>query len=414
MNIFELKEAILMALESIRANKFRAFLTILGVLIGVGAVIAMVSLIEGLNAAVAADIESLGSNVIFVSKYAPNTDYHELTDEQRRRKPITIDDADVIRERCPDVAGVSPQNYYFRPGGNLVKYGNVSANSPNVFGTSVDYEKVNNFYIEHGRFFTPTEDYRKIDVCVIGSEVADKLFAGVDPIGKNILVNNVRMLVIGVMSERSQNLGGRNENNFVILPYGTFHKHYPWEKELFLAVSARSTEVMQKAEDEIREALRRSRGVRYNQEDNFALFTQASIMEMYNDITSGIWLAMIAISSIGLMVGGIGVLNIMLVSVTERTREIGIRKAIGARRVNIFFQFLTEAMTLSGTGGLIGIVGGLALSFLISVISPLPMIVPILWIFIGFAVGVSVGLISGIVPAVRAASVDPIVSLRYE
>lgn len=414
MNIFELREAVFMALESLRANKFRSFLTILGVLIGVGAVIAMVSLIEGLNAAVASDIESMGSNVLFVTKFAPETDYDELTDEERRRKPITIEEANVVRERCPSVGGVSPQNYYFRSGGNLVKYGNVSGNRPSIFGTSVDYEKVNNHYIAQGRFFTQTEDYRKIDVCVLGSELADKLFGSLDPINKEILVNNVRMAVVGVMEERKQNLGGGNANNFVALPYGTYHKHYPWEKELFLAVSATSTNLMQQAEDEIRQALRRARGVRYDQDDNFAIFTQSSIMEMYNDITGGIWLAMIAISSIGLMVGGIGVLNIMLVSVTERTREIGIRKAIGARRVNIFFQFLTEAMTLSGTGGIIGIVGGLALSFLISLISPLPMIVPILWIFIGFAVGVGVGLVSGIVPALRAASVDPIISLRYE
>jgi len=414
MNMFETREAVIMAFDSIRANKFRAFLTILGVLIGVGSVIAMVSLIEGLNSAVAQDIESLGSNVVIIIRYDPNTNFNEMTEEERKRKPITIEEADVIREQCPSVDGVSPQNYYFRRGGNIVKYGNQAGNRPNIFGTSVDYEKVNNLFIEQGRFFTQAEDRRKINVCVLGSDLANTLFESENPLGKMILVNNARMLVVGVMENRKQNLGGGNENNFVALPYGTFHKCYPWEKELALFVKAESTELMAQAEDEIRQVLRRYRGCPYNQDDNFAIMTQASIMEMYNDITGGIWLAMIAISAVGLMVGGIGVLNIMLVSVTERTREIGIRKAIGARRVNIFFQFLTEAMTLSGTGGVIGIVGGLALSFLISLLSPLPMVVPYEWVAIGFGVGVGVGLIAGIVPALRAASVDPIVSLRYE
>ncbi len=414
MTIFETKESVFMALDSIRANKFRSALTILGVLIGVCSVIAMVSLIEGLNEAVASDIESLGSNVLIIVRWGPETNFNEMTDEQRKRKPITIGEAEEIRASCPSVDGVSPQNYYFLSGGNLVKYRGNSGYRPSLFGTSVDYEKVNNHFIGQGRFFTDAEDRRRVDVCVLGSDLADKLFDQLDPIGKKILVNKARMMVVGVMVAKEVTLDGGGANNFVILPYGTYEKHYPWEEELGLFVSARSTVLMEQAEDEIRQALRTYRGVRYNDEDDFAIMTQASIMDMYNDITKWIWFAMITISSVGLMVGGIGVLNIMLVSVTERTREIGIRKAIGARRINIFFQFLTEAMTLSGTGGVIGIVLGLLISFLISLVSPLPMVVPYLWVMIGFLVGVGVGLISGIIPAMRAASVDPIVSLRYE
>ncbi|MCK4858029.1 MAG: ABC transporter permease, partial [candidate division Zixibacteria bacterium] len=323
MTLFETREAVVMALDSIRANKFRSFLTILGVLIGVGSVIAMVSLIEGLNAAVSADIESLGSNVLIIVRYGPNTNWNEMTDEERKRKPITIEEANVIREQCPSVDGISPQNYYFRSGGNIVKYGNNAGYRPSIFGTSVDYEKVNNLFVERGRFFTSAEDHRKINVCVLGSELADKLFGNIDPVGKKILMNNARMLVVGVMEKREQNLNGGRANNFVALPYGTYHKLYPWEEELGLFAKARSTELMQQAEDEIRQALRRFRGVRYDQDDNFAIMTQASIMDMYNDITYWIWFVMIAVSSVGLLVGGVGVLNIMLVSVTERTREIG-------------------------------------------------------------------------------------------
>lgn len=413
MNIFETKEGILLALDSIRANKFRSFLTILGVMIGVSSVIAMVALIGGLNAAVATDIEAMGSNVIYIMKYPPEMNHNELTEEDRRRKPITMLEVDAVRENCPSVDGVSPQNYYFRPGGNLVKYKNKSSDRTAVFGTSADFELVNNRFVDRGRFFNESEDRNRSMVCVIGSDLADALFESSDPLGKSILMNNTRVRVVGVLEKQERTFGG-GQNNMISLPYGTFAKLYPWEKELFLAVKARDAGSIEKAQDEIRQALRRVRGVKYNQEDNFAMFTQESATQMYEEATNIIWLIMIGISSIGLLVGGIGVLNIMLVSVTERTREIGVRKAIGARRTNVFFQFLIEAMTLSGSGGVIGIVFGLLLALLISAVSPLPMVVPFGGVLISFSLSVGVGLIAGLVPAWRAASVDPIVSLRYE
>ncbi len=413
MNIFETREGILLALDSIRANKFRSFLTILGVMIGVASVIAMMSLIEGLNDAAAADIEKMGSNVIYILRYQPEQHRSEMSETERNRKPITIREANAVRENCASVDGVSPQNYYFRPGGNLVKYKDKTAERVSIFGTSVDYEMVNNRFVDRGRFIIESEDRHRAMVCVIGSETAAALFPATDPIGKSILVNSVRMRVVGVLEEQKSTFGGGN-NNLIALPYGTFEKLYPWEEELFLAVRAESAEAIAKAQDEIRQALRRLRGVKYNQDDDFAMFTQESATEMYEEFTGIIWLIMIGISSIGLMVGGIGVLNIMLVSVTERTREIGVRKAIGARRMNVFFQFLVEAMTLSGTGGIIGIVFGLVLALLITAISPLPMVVPLWGVILAFSISVSVGLIAGLIPAWRAASVDPIVSLRYE
>ena len=387
MNIFETKEGILLAFDSIRGNKFRSFMTILGVMIGVSSVIAMVALIQGLNHAVSQDIESMGSNVIFIVKYPPNMNWEEMTEKERNRKPITLDEANVIRDQCPSINGVSPQNYYFRPGGNLVKYKNASSQRTSIFGTSVDYETVNNHFVEEGRFFLPSEDLHRVMVCVIGKDLATTLFPTGSAVGQSILVNNVRMKVVGVMEKRKTTLGNSNDNN-VILPYGTFHRLYPWEKELFLAVKARSSDLMEKGQDEIRQSLRRFRGVKYSDDDNFAIFTQASILDWYDEITKGVWIAMLTISSVGLMVGGIGVLNIMLVSVTERTREIGVRKAIGARRANVFFQFLVEAMTLSGTGGVIGIVFGLLAAFLISAVSPLPMVVPFWGILVSFALSV--------------------------
>ncbi len=413
MNVFETKESMIMALDSIRANKFRAIMTIIGVMIGVASVIGMVSLIQGLNTAVSNDIEALGSNVLWVVKYPPNTNWNELTEKERNRKPITLDEANAISANCPSVNGVSPQNYYFRPGGNNVKYKNNSSNRSSIFGTSVDYEAVNNHYIEQGRFFLPSEDFHRAMVCVIGKDLAETLFPAETPIGKSILVNDNRMRVVGVMEKRRSSLINSNDNT-VILPYGTFEKMYPWEKELMLAVKASKPVLMRTAEDEIRQALRRLRGVKYSDDDDFAVFTQESLLDSYSQLTIGIWIAMMVIASVGLLVGGIGVLNIMLVSVTERTREIGVRKAIGAKRANIFSQFLVEAMTLSGTGGAIGIVFGLLIAFVISAVSPLPMVVPFLWILISFTISAGVGLLAGIIPALRAASVDPIVSLRYE
>ncbi len=413
VNIFEIREGVLLALDSLRSNKFRSFLTIVGVMIGTASVIAVASVIQSFKASVEAEIEQLGSNIISVTKFPPNTNWRELSEEERRRPPITINEAHWIKDYCPSVDGVAPQNFYFRPGGNVAKYKDKRSENFQLFGTTVDWERVRNRYADRGRFFIQSEDEGRAMVCVIGPEVEKTLFAGEEATGKQILMNNVRLRVIGVLENQESSFGDNN-NNLIILPYGTYEKLYPWEEELWLNVRAESAVKMEQAQDEIRQVLRRFRGVRYDEEDNFALFTQQSATDMFNDITKVITLAVLGICSVGLLVGGIGVLNIMLVSVTERTREIGVRKAIGARRRNVFFQFLVEAMTMTGTGGLIGILFGYVVGLIVSALLSLPLIVPIFWIFIAFLASVSVGLLSGLVPAWRAASVDPIVSLRYE
>jgi putative ABC transport system permease protein len=413
MNVFELKEGVLLAFDSLRANKFRAFLTIVGVTIGTASVIAVASIIASFKASVEGQIEQWGSNMISVTKFPPNTNWRELSEEERKRDPITIKEAEWIKEYCPSVDGVAPQNFYFRPGGNVAKYKDNRSENFQLFGTTTDWELVRNRYAARGRFFIDEEDHDRAMVCVIGPEVADVLFKGDDPLGKQILMNDVRLRVIGVL-ENQESSFGNNNNNLIILPYGTYEKLYPWEKELWLNVRAESAEKVDQAKDEIREVLRRFRGVRYNEEDNFALFTQKSATEMFDSLIKVIVWVVLGICSIGLLVGGIGVLNIMLVSVTERTREIGVRKAIGARRRNVFFQFLIEAMTMTGTGGVVGILVGYIIGLIVAGLLSLPLVIPIKWIVIAFAVSVGVGLISGLAPAWRAASVDPIVSLRYE
>jgi putative ABC transport system permease protein len=280
------------------------------------------------------------------------------------------------------------------------------------------YEVVNNNYVEEGRFFTGSDVNYRAMVAVLGRDVVEVLFPNLDPIGKEISLAGRnfaprKFRVIGVMEERPSILG-ESQNNFLLLPYDTYKKLYPEEKELLLVAKPRRPELMEQAIDEITQVMRIRRGLAADKPNNFAVATQEDLMDMYRNITNAIYMVMVVISSIGLLVGGVGVMNIMLVSVTERTREIGIRKAIGARKRDVLWQFLIEAMTLSGSGGILGIVIGLLVGQLVAAVTPLAAGVSLFWIVLGFSFSVSVGLIFGIYPAYRAAGLDPIVSLRYE
>ncbi len=413
MRLHELKESIFLALATFKAHKMRSFLTVLGVLIGVFTIITVVSVITGLNNSMARQIESLGSNVIYVSKFKPGIQFGNRPMSERNRKDITFDDAKAILNSCPAITAIAPQNFYHAPGGNTAKYRDHSIRNPGLFGTLPDYEIVNNTFVEKGRFFDDGDEKNHSMVAVLGYDIADKLFPTEDPLEKLILVNNDRFMVIGVLPKR-ESFGGGSENNFIAIPYSTFSKMHPEEKGLWLSVKAASPEIMPEAIDEITELMRRRHGLKYNDPDDFAVFTQENLLEIWNTVTQAIWLVMIVIASIGLLVGGVGVMNIMLVSVTERTKEIGIRMAVGARRRNILWQFLIEAMTLSGVGGILGIVLGIAGGQIIGAVTPLPAEVSILWIIIGFSFSVAVALIFGIYPAARASKLDPIECLRYE
>ncbi|HUU45814.1 MAG TPA: ABC transporter permease [Acidobacteriota bacterium] len=414
IGMFEMREALLMALDSVRTNKMRSLLTILGVMIGVSSVIGMVSLITGLNNSMARQIQSLGSNVIYVSKYKPGIVIGHRSSDERNRKGITYDDAMAVLEHCSLIDAVSPENHYWmRPSGNMATYEGNKAMRPDVTGILPSYQDVNNTEMAEGRFFTDIDNHFRRMVCVLGLDVSEALFPGLDPVGKAIMVNNRRFQVLGVVAPRESFLG-ESLNNFVLIPYNTFAKLYPWEKELWLQCRTSDATQIPAAIDQVTELMRRRRGVPYDKPEDFAVFTQESLYEQYKNITGIIYVAMTVISSIGLMVGGVGVMNIMLVSVTERTKEIGIRKAVGARRRNIVWQFLIEAMTLSGLGGVIGVLAGLGIAAIVNVASPLPAAVSIPWVIIAFTVAVGVGLIFGIYPAYRAARVDPIISLHYE
>jgi len=410
----EIKDGIIMALSALNTNKLRAGLTILGVMVGVSSVIGIASIIDGLHGAMNKDIDNLGSNIIIITKYSPEVNRHRLTKEERNRPPITVGEAKAIINNCEYVAGVSPQNYYFKSGGNAVKYSNRRFNNPNLMGTWVDFINVNNKNISQGRFFSNVEQQFRMMVCVIGADMAKTLFEGENPIDKEIRVNNYKFRVVGVFEKVSSNFGSDDINKTVVIPLSTFQKLYPQEKSLFLSVKATSYEDIQTAEDEIISVLRNYRKVPFNEQNNFALSTQDQFKDFIGNITKVIYIGMLVITSVGLMVGGIGVMNIMLVSVTERTREIGVRKAIGAKRSNIILQFLTEAMTLSGTGGILGIIFGVIIGLVVNSLFKFPLAISIIWVIIGFVVSVSVGLVSGVYPAIKAARLDPIDALHYE
>ncbi len=415
MTLMEVKEGMLLAIGSLTANKFRSGLTILGVLIGVWSVIAMSSLIKGLDDAVQESISELGSNILFIDRFAPGTDYEDLTEEQRNYKHMSMVEAHAIKDNCPAVLAVSPENHFWANGGNVIKYRDHKANQPAICGVLPDYQKVRDVAVASGRFITEVDNNLHAKVCVIGSDIKDVLFPNEDPINKEIRINNERFTVIGVREKNETLFGGDDGmNNKALIPLETFTKLYPWDKYLTLTVGVTSADQMEAAKEQMTSVLRRVRNVPYDKENNFAIFGQENIREMVGDITKYIYIAMVVISSVGLMVGGVGVMNIMLVSVTERTREIGVRKAIGARRNNILWQFLVEAMTLSGTGGLIGIGAGILTALLIGMLTPVPFGVSPLFLSLGFLVAISVGLVAGMYPAYRAASVDPIESLRYE
>ncbi|MFQ5453189.1 MAG: ABC transporter permease [Candidatus Zixiibacteriota bacterium] len=410
----EIKDSTLMALSAIRSNKLRAGLTILGVLVGVSSVIGMASIIDGLDGAMNQEIDNLGSNVIWITKFNPGDDRDKLTDEERNRPPISEGEAEAILANCKYIDGVSPQNYYRRPGGNEAKYKNRKFNRPSLFGTWPDFIRVNNKSILRGRFLSDTDEQFRLMVCVIGYDIAKVLFEDENPIGKEIRVNSNKFEVVGVLEQVTSNFGDDDINKLVALPLSTFQKIHPWEEELFLAARASSYENIDLAMDEIIGVLRNYRKVPFNKKDNFALTTQEQFKDFIGNITKYIYLAMIVITSVGLMVGGIGVMNIMLVSVTERTREIGIRKAIGARRSNIIIQFLTEAITLTMTGGVIGIFVGVLVGLGVNALLSFPLTISIFWVIVGFIVSVSVGLISGVYPAMKASRLDPIDALHYE
>ncbi len=411
-------ESVKMALDTLRTNKLRSGLTILGIVIGVTTVITISSIINGLNNRVADFASSLGTNVfwVFHLPFGPE----KLTSEELTRKKLTLDDTLAVRELPHVVAADAMQRYAkgFFVGGISVKYEGRKVAGSIFEAHTAQVADTTNTTLQEGRFFTDGEDQRHAKVVVLGHDTASDLFAsGEDPIGKEVTVESSLYTVIGVMDPRKQPIGtGKNPNdNSVFFPINTFHDLHPEVTDLMINAKYDDPKNKDLVQEEIRELLRIRRHVKTQADDNFDIFGPDSLTELWGQITGGLVAFMIAVSSVGLMVGGVGVMNIMLVSVTERTREIGIRKAIGATKRTILMQFTTEAVTLCALGGVAGILVGAVLTWIVYFLPiGLPATVSAIWVSIGFGVSCGIGLLFGIYPAWKAANLDPIEALRYE
>jgi len=409
-----------MALDTLRENKMRSFLTVLGVVIGITALITVASILVGFYDDVSAYLEDYGPNTIWVFKVRPGINTGRFSAEERNRKPLTLEDGLAIREECPAVSKVDVSVFkriydWNRPALITARYKDKEVSGLDYSGTLVEYEEVYNAHLYEGRFFTEAEDLHRADVAVIGYDLNKAFFLGEDPIDKMIYVEGFPYRVIGVFEHRKGQLfqNPRVEKQ-VIVPYRTYRKHHPADDENFIGAVAAPGR-MAEAQDEIRAVLRRRRRVPYSAPENFGLSTATEVADQFKQITGSVALLTAVVSSIGLLVGGVGVMNIMLMSVTQRTREIGVRKAIGARRSDVTWQFLTEAVVLTGAGGVIGVVLGIGISLLINVFLPrLPSTVPLWAVAVAVIVSMSVGLFFGMYPAVKAAHLDPVEALRYE
>jgi putative ABC transport system permease protein len=414
-----LRETIAMALDSVRSHKFRSFLTVLGIVIGVMTAITIASILTGLRQNIIAIIEEYGTNNIYAFHLSTGPRVTEDRAE-RTRKPLTVADAEAIKLQAPavaDVAHVAPNVGYFGgPFDDNITYQGHNYRWGNTQGVSASYAGITNIVVKEGRFITEIDDQQRANVMVIGVNAADALFPGQNQIaGTQVRMGGYNFEIVGVLEKRKAGFFGENEeDNAVFIPFRTAQKVAPARGYLLLIIQARSGQVLE-ALQQSEEILRRRRSVKFGDPNNFDIKTADKFIEQFDSITAMVGLIAIAISSLGLLVGGIGVMNIMLVSVTERTKEIGVRKALGARRKDIVRQFLFEAMTLTFLGGILGVVLAVGISRLIMLLVPsLPALIPTWAVITGLTVSIGVGLIFGVWPARKASRLDPIECLRYE
>ncbi len=404
------------ALVAMRTQKLRSFLTLLGVMAGVATVIMMVSFVVGFNNTITAAFTSFGAHLVQFQKFEPRFGPDDAREEERNRRDLTIEDAQALKRLATLAAAVSAERYIF---GNIpIRAGREEANNPILLAATPDYSVANTHYIQDGRFFTDADVTHAAHVCVIGTDVADALYPLRDPIDQELTLGGQAYRVIGLFEKKGSAFGGSNDN-FVAIPISTFDQQFPEVKNgggdtIHIATVPRRAEDFHALIEQETAILRSRRGLRPNQENDFATFTSEGLLRNFQQITGGVAAAMIVIAGIALLVGGVGVMNIMLVNVTQRTREIGLRKALGARRKDIATQFLVEAVTLTGVGGALGVSFGLGAALFAKFAFDFDAATPAWSVALGLGVSTAVGLIFGMWPALKAARQDPIEALRYE
>jgi putative ABC transport system permease protein len=422
MSFFLLNETLRMARMALVANRLRSFLALLGIVIGVGTVIGMVALINGFQRSFQQSIASLGNNTIYIRRIRPGIQFSGgVPDSLKQRKAFTMEDAQAILDRAPAVRAIAPWKF---PYDDLrLEYHGKHTKITFVFGTNEQYLLVHGQDLDRGRFFTQEEVQRRANVVVLGKDTREALFGDASGLGRTVRIRDIPFTVIGEFEPKGKFLGN-NFDEVAVVPYTVIDKYYaapfdapPWfprRGELFLDAIAVSPDLSEEAQRQISEVLRVRRHLPSNKLNNFVVFTDDAFLSLYNTVTGGIFALMTLISSISLLVGGIGVMNIMLVAVTERTREIGVRKALGAPRKAILTQFLVEAVLLTAGGGVAGVLLGAGISWLVRSASPLPTYVSAWSVVTGLAFSAVVGVFFGLYPAVRASRLDPVDSLRYE
>ena len=402
-------ESVKIAVEALRSYKMRSVLTTLGIVIGVMTVITIVALVQGLNKSFANQISAIGTTTLYVQKFP-----WIMNDQQffafRNRPNIKVKDAEQLKRMSKTAVAVAPTLFTRQ----TLKYKDNTLERVIIVGSTMDYMETSNVIPEHGRFLSETDVQHRRPLCVIGSEVAEKLFPDKDPLGNRILIGGRRYRVIGV-AEKKGSMFGQNLDQTAVIPIGIFQSAFGARyRSVDIEVKVANPEMLEDAELELTGIMRRIRGLESSEDDNFAVNKQSQLMETYKNLTGTLWAVAIGVGAISLLVGGIGIMNILLVSVTERTREIGIRKALGARRADIMIQFLIESLMICAIGVIIGVVIAIGLAKIIASTTPLPASITAWVALLGLAFVVAIGLFFGIYPARKAARLNPIEALRYE